>query len=59
MIIYRGFEITVTPAGLYEWQDENGITHNGKVDFAGGFTTDAEAMDDIDRYKRKQRESSE
>lgn len=56
-MIYRGFDITQNDAGLWEWTDEQGRIHNGKVGPKGGYKTDEEAMNAIDRYKRESREA--
>jgi hypothetical protein len=55
MTIYRGYEIVKTPAGHYEWTDERGFVHNGKIDTRGGYDTEEAAMNDIDRYKKNLR----
>ncbi len=52
MTIYRGFEITKTPAGKYEWTDKENRVHTGMVDTKGGYETEEAAMDAIDAYKR-------
>ena len=48
--IYRGFDIIRTDAGHYEWTDDRGFKHDGKP--GNLFTTDEQAMNDIDAYKR-------
>lgn len=52
MTIYRGYDIHLNDAGLYEWTDEQGRIHNGKVDFTGGYHAEEEAMDAIDAHRR-------
>ena len=51
MTLYRGFNIIKTVAG-YEWTDETGHRHIGGI---SGFSTEEDAMNDIDKYKRAQR----
>lgn len=52
MSIYRGYEVTKTPTGLYEWTDEQGRVHTGKVDTKGGYQKENQAFDAIDAHKR-------
>lgn len=52
MTIYRGYDITKNDSGKYEWTDERGFIHNGKIDLGGGYETEDEAMNAVDQYKR-------
>lgn len=55
MTIYRGYDIVKNESGKYEWTDERGFVHNGKVDTKGGYDTEDQAMSGIDSYKRNMR----
>jgi hypothetical protein len=58
-MLYRGYEIEGDRTAGFTWTDERGFIHNGKVDAAGGYKSEEDAMDDIDRYKRNLRASSQ
>jgi uncharacterized protein YegP (UPF0339 family) len=55
MTIYRGYEVTQAASGHYEWTDEQGRVHTGKVDTKGGYKTEEEAFNAIDAHKRAAR----
>lgn len=57
MDTYRGYEIK-QEGELFVWIDDRGFVHNGRVDTKGGFKTQEAAMDDIDGFKRRYRETA-
>lgn len=53
---YRGYEITKDDNGNYFWTDEEGYRHDASIaSTGGGYLTEEDAMDNIDRHKRDMR----
>ncbi len=53
MQTYRGYDIQQDAKGNWFWIDERGFTHNGEP--GEKFTTDEQALNDVDAYKRNMR----
>lgn len=52
-MIYRGFGIENDDLLGWIWYDEHGRIHTGKIDTKGGFKSEEDCLNDIDRYRRE------